>query len=151
MVEVAKKIFIASDHAGYDLKGILKEHLASQKYDVEDLGTNDGKTPVDYPDYAKILCEKVLANPDSRGVLVCGSGIGISIAANKVKGIRCGLCHDYYTAVTSREHNDCNVVAIGARVTGIDVAKQIVDVFLKTKFLTDQPRHVKRVEKLNEL
>ena len=92
-----------------------------------------------------------MATEGSKGILICGVGIGISIAANKIKGVRCGLCHDYYTAVMCREHNDCNIVAMGGRVIGCDVAKQIVDAFLTTKFMSEHPNHPRRVKKIGEL
>ncbi len=95
--------------------------------------------------------QQVVATPGSFGVLVCGSGIGISIAANKIKGVRCALCHDYYTAGMCREHNDCNIVAMGGRVIGSEVAKQIVDVFMATKFLSEHMNHPRRVKKIAEL
>ena len=106
---------------------------------------------MDYPDFGSAVGEKVVATEGSKGIVMCGAGIGISIAANKVKGVRCGLCHDYYTAVMCREHNDCNMVAMGARVIGVDIAKQIVDAFLSTKFLSEHPNHPRRVKKLAEL
>jgi ribose 5-phosphate isomerase B len=107
---------------------------------------------VDYPDYAKLVAEKVLEKTDGPrpvGILVCGSGIGISIAANKIKGIRCALCHDHYTSLMTRKHNDANILALGGRTTGVEVAKDIVDVFLNTAFEGNQ--HAVRVAKIHRL
>lgn len=147
-----EKVFIGADHAGYELKEILKKHLENYKVAVEDLGPYS-TDKVDYPDYAvKVAQAVVKAGDDNKnlGVLVCGSGIGISIAANKVKGVRCGLCHDHYTALMSRSKDYCNVVAVGGRVIGPEVAKQIVDVYLTTKPETDES-YKRRVEKLAEI
>ena len=139
------KVFIGSDHAGFELKQILVEYLNSKKkFEIVDCGADNPKAPVDYPDYAKKVCDEVVKDDSLKGILVCGAGIGMSIAANKCHGIRCGLCHDYYTATMCREHNNCNVVAMGARVIGVDIAKQIVDTFLGTEFLKDHPNHLQR-------
>ncbi|HNL11657.1 MAG TPA: RpiB/LacA/LacB family sugar-phosphate isomerase, partial [Turneriella sp.] len=104
------KIAIAADHGGYELKEVLKQHFAA--YNFTDLGTNSNES-VDYPDYGAALARRVAAGEFDRGILICGSGIGISIAANKVKGIRAALCHNAYTAEMSRRHNDANVIAMG--------------------------------------
>eukprot|EP00831_Metopus_contortus_P007672 TRINITY_DN1292_c0_g1_i3.p2 TRINITY_DN1292_c0_g1~~TRINITY_DN1292_c0_g1_i3.p2 ORF type:complete len:161 (-),score=24.84 TRINITY_DN1292_c0_g1_i3:168-650(-) len=145
------KVFIASDHAGFELKEILKAYMIEKKYDVEDLGPSEGKTPVDYPDYAKALGMKVVSTEGSKGVAVCGSGLGISIACNKVKGVRCALCHDHYTAMMSREHNDANILAMGARVIGVEIAKEMIDTFMHTKFMSEHPNHPRRVKKIGEM
>ncbi|RKP22221.1 Ribose/Galactose isomerase-domain-containing protein, partial [Syncephalis pseudoplumigaleata] len=130
--------------AGYDLKQELIAYLRSQNKTVVDVGCHT-KERVDYPDYAPLVAEQVLdtsASPKNAGVLVCGSGIGISIAANKINGIRCGLCHDHYDARMTRKHNDANVLALGGRTTGVEVAKEIVDTFLATGF--DGNQHAAR-------
>jgi len=145
-------IYIGSDHAGYDLKEILKKHLESKKYKVEDVGTYSSDR-CDYPDYAAELCKKLTAKGDSEknlGVLVCGSGVGISIAANKFKGIRCALCHDSYTAQMAKSKDHCNVIALGGRVTGSEVAKQCLDVFLESPF-EDDPAYLARVQKIKDI
>ena len=137
------KVFLASDHAGFELKNELKEAIKGLGYEVVDLGTND-KNSVDYPDYAHLLASKL--EPNCYGVLVCGTGIGISIAANRHENIRCALCHDEFTARLAREHNDANVIAFGARVIGAGVAISAVEVFLKTEFAGG--RHERRVKKI---
>lgn len=137
------KVFLASDHAGFELKNELKEAIKGLGYEVVDLGTND-KNSVDYPDYAHLLASKL--EPNCYGVLVCGTGIGISIAANRHKNVRCALCHDEFTARLAREHNDANVIAFGARVIGAGVAISAVEAFLKTEFAGG--RHERRVKKI---
>ena len=137
------KVFLASDHAGFELKNELKEAIKRLGYEVVDLGTND-KNSVDYPDYAHLLASKL--EPNCYGVLVCGTGIGISIAANRHKNVRCALCHDEFTARLAREHNDANVIAFGARVIGAGVAISAVEAFLKTEF--EGGRHERRVKKI---
>ena len=143
-------IFIAADHGGFELKNHLVKHLEATSRHVIDLGTHSTAS-VDYPDYASLVAEKVLlpTTPPNVGILVCGSGIGISIAANKIKGIRCGLCHDHYTAVMTRRHNNANVLALGGRVVGVEVAKEIVDAFLETAF--DGGHHQARIDKIHAL
>ena len=137
------KVFLASDHAGFELKNELKEAIKGLGYEVVDLGTND-KNSVDYPDYAHLLASKLEHN--CYGVLVCGTGIGISIAANRHKNVRCALCHDEFTARLAREHNDANVIAFGARVIGAGVAISALETFLKTEF--EGGRHERRVKKI---
>ncbi len=137
------KVFLASDHAGFELKNELKEAIKGLGYEVVDLGTND-KNSVDYPDYAHLLASKL--EPNCYGVLVCGTGIGISIAANRHENVRCALCHDEFTARLAREHNDANVIAFGARVIGAGVAISAAEAFLKTEF--EGGRHERRVKKI---
>jgi len=137
------KIFIACDHAGIELKAELKEVIKRLGYEAIDLGTND-KNSVDYPDYAHLLASKL--EPNCYGVLICGTGIGISIAANRHENVRCALCHDEFTARLAREHNDSNVIAFGARVVGAGVASSALETFLKTEF--EGGRHERRVQKI---
>ena len=137
------KVFLASDHAGFELKNELKEAIKGLGYEVVDLGAND-KNSVDYPDYAHLLASKL--EPNCYGVLVCGTGIGISIAANRHENVRCALCHDEFTARLAREHNDANVIAFGARVIGAGVAISALETFLKTEF--ESGRHERRVQKI---
>ena len=137
------KVFLASDHAGFELKNELKEAIKGLGYEVVDLGTND-KNSVDYPDYAHLLASRL--EPNCYGVLVCGTGIGISIAANRHENVRCALCHDEFTARLAREHNDANVIAFGARVIGAGVAISAAEAFLKTEFAGG--RHERRVKKI---
>jgi ribose 5-phosphate isomerase B len=142
-----KPVAIASDHAGYDLKAILAEELVAMGYEIVDLGT-DGPDSVDYPDFAKVMIRAIVEGRAERGVLVCGTGVGISIAANRHPGIRAALCHNETTARLAREHNDANVLALGARIVGVDVAKDCLKAFLTTEFAGG--RHARRVAKLAE-
>jgi len=145
MPEQSETIAIASDHAGFALKEILKAELAQLGYQALDLGP-DNEASVDYPDFANALASALDQGRAKRGVLVCGSGIGISIAANRHRHIRAALVHDALGARLSREHNDANVLALGARLTGVDVAKDCLKVFLTTDFAGG--RHQNRVSKL---
>ncbi|MBB6424899.1 ribose 5-phosphate isomerase B [Sphingopyxis sp. JAI128] len=140
------RIAIASDHAAYELKAVLADWLREQGHEVEDLGTN-GPESVDYPDYGYKLGEAIAEGRAERGVALCGSGIGISISVNRNPAARCALVSEPLSAKLSREHNDANVVAMGARLTGIDMAKACVDAFLTTDFAGD--RHTRRVDKLS--
>ncbi len=139
-------IVLASDHAGYELKTQLKEELVSMGYEVLDLGA-DSTDSVDYPDYGHALAEAIETGRSARGVLVCGSGIGISIAANRHPGVRAAACHDETSARLAREHNDANVLALGARLIGVEVAKDCLKAFLNTEFAGG--RHARRVAKLD--
>jgi len=141
-----KSIAIGSDHAGFDLKTKLAAELKSTGYQVIDLGTKDGTTSVDYPDFGKAVAEAVAAGKAEAGVVVCGTGIGISIAANRVPGVRAAVCHDVTSARLCREHNDANVLALGQRLVGEVVAMDCLQTFLKTEFAGD--RHARRVQKL---
>lgn len=138
-------IAIAGDHGGIDLKSILKKELQDLGYAVLDLGT-EGTESVDYPDFAYALATALRDGKAARGVLVCGSGIGIGIAANRFPGIRAALIHDAYGARMCRLHNDANVICFGGRTTGPDVAKDCLRIFLETGF--EGGRHARRVEKL---
>ena len=139
-------IAVASDHAGFDLKEILKQDLQAAGYAVLDLGTNSTAS-VDYPDFGKAMGEAIASGKADKGVLVCGSGIGISIAANRNPKVRAVLAHDATSARLAREHNDANVVAFGQRLTGIEVAREALKVFLATEF--EGGRHAGRVAKLS--
>ena len=139
------KIYAGSDHAGLSLKKILIAHLEKSGHQVEDLGTYTSDS-CDYPDYAHKVAEKVLADPDSKGLLVCGSGIGISIAANRHPGIRAALVHCSLEAELSRKHNNANIVVMGGRIIGEEIAKDALDKFLATDF--EGGRHEKRIKKI---
>jgi ribose 5-phosphate isomerase B len=139
-------IAVAADHAGFDLKEILKRDLQEAGYAVIDLGTNSTAS-VDYPDFGKALADAVASGKAERGVLVCGTGVGISIAANRNPKIRAALAHDVTSATLSREHNDANVVAFGARLIGTEVARAALRAFLDTQWAGG--RHAARVEKLS--
>ena len=140
-----KRIYLASDHAGVVLKDQICEQLAKTGYEVKDLGTK-GSESVDYPDYAAGLAEAMRQDTDAKGILVCGSGIGISIAANRFSHIRAAVVTDVTTARLCRQHNDANVLALGERLTGIATALDCVDAFLTTDF--EGGRHQRRVDKL---
>lgn len=142
------KIFIASDHAGFLLKSFLLEKLMKLGFTTVDLGCDSADKSVDYPDFAQKLCKKIAAKSADVGILICGSGIGISIAANRFKHIRAALCHDKISAEMSRRHNDANVICLGARVVGEKKSLDIVKVFLATKF--EAGRHERRVAKLSK-
>ena len=140
-----KPIAIASDHAGYALKTTLAQELAEMGYEVLDLGT-DGSQSVDYPDFGSSLAEVIRTGEVERGILICGTGIGISMAANRHPGVRAAVCWDETSARLTREHNDANVLALGARLLGVEVAKDCLRTFLSTDFAGG--RHAGRVAKL---
>lgn len=142
------KIALGSDHAGLQLKNEIIRHLSGKGYALEDFGTYM-ENSCDYPDYAELVASDVVKGSSDLGILICGTGIGISIAANKVNGIRAALCGDTFSAHASREHNDANILALGARVTGTGLALDIVDTFLSAQFL--HGRHQKRIEKISKL
>ncbi len=139
------KVAIASDHAGYELKEKMVPFIRTLGYELSDLGP-DGPDRVDYPDYAITLCQQVVSGQFDRGILICGTGVGMAITANKVPGIRCGSVSEAYSARRSRQHNNANVIAFGARVVGEDVAQDIVRAFLETEF--EGGRHADRVQKI---
>ena len=143
-----RTLAIASDHGGVELKQSLTIYLQESGTEVADLGTN-GSESVDYPDYAQKLSEWVEKNPGNMGILICGSGIGMSIAANRNPNIRAALCHDGLSASLSRRHNDANVLCLGARLIGIETAKDCVNEFLNSEF--EGGRHQKRIDKLSIL
>ena len=140
---------IAADHAGYLLKQELIPSLRSLGHDVTDLGTH-GVEPVDYPDIAEALARALLGSTVERGVLLCGSGVGASVAANKLPGIRAGLCHDSYSAHQGVEHDDMNILVLGARVIGVELARELVRIFLDARF-THEQRHERRLGKITAL
>ena len=140
-----KKICIASDHAGYNLKELIKDHLINKHVSIFDLGPYENKS-VDYPDYAKRLAKRVKAKKSDIGILVCGSGIGMAISANKIKDIRAAVCYNSKSTRLSRQHNNANIIALGARLTKKSLSLKLVELFLKTKF--EGGRHLKRVKKI---
>ena len=141
-------IFIGGDHAGFELKGKIIEYLKEKNIEVEDEGTYSEES-VDYPDFAKKVAEKVLNNENALGILICGTGIGISMAANKVSGIRAALCTNETMAEYARKHNNANVLCIGARIIGEELARSIVNTFLSNEF--EGGRHTKRVQKIIDI
>jgi RpiB/LacA/LacB family sugar-phosphate isomerase len=140
------KIAIGSDHAGFELKEAVKQLLLELKHDVRDVGTHSTE-PVDYPDFAEAVGLAVHEGKAERGILCCGSGVGASVAANKIPGIRAGLCHDHYSAHQGVEHDDMNVLVMGGRVIGELVALELVSAFLSSKY-TGEDRHQRRLEKV---
>lgn len=143
------RIAIGADHAGFDLKQILGAYLRHHGHEVIDKGT-DSEEPVDYPDFAEAVGNALLAGAAERGVLVCGSGVGASVSANKLPGIRAGLCHDTYSARQGVEHDAMNILVLGARVIGVEMARELVEQFLAAKF-NGEERHRRRVEKIAAL
>ncbi|MDQ7043201.1 MAG: ribose 5-phosphate isomerase B [Sulfurimonas sp.] len=139
------KFFVATDHAGIELKDYTVELLREKGHEVEDMGPYS-KDRVDYPDYAHKVSRAVLDNPNTQGILICGSGIGMSMAANRHEGIRAALCHDAYTATVARGHNDANILCFGERIVGKGVAESILDAWIAGSF--DGGRHCGRVEKI---
>jgi ribose 5-phosphate isomerase B len=144
---VGGKVALASDHAGFGLKEIIREHLSGRGVTPLDLGT-DSVQSVDYPDYARKVCEAVLTGGADKGILICGTGLGMSMMANRYKGIRGALCHDHFTARAARSHNDSNVLILGGRILGMDLAREIVDTWFDTPF--EGERHLKRINKFDE-
>ncbi len=141
-------IVIGSDHGGFELKEAVKKYLDEKNIEYTDVGCYD-KNSVDYPDIAKKACEKVVDGSCERGILICGTGIGISMAANKVKGIRAALCHSEYDAKMTRAHNNSNVLCMGGRTTGIEIALAMVECFLNGEF--EGGRHQNRIDKITAL
>lgn len=144
------KIILGSDHAGFALKDELLSYVMAMGYETQDVGTKDCVTPVDYPDFAKAVAESVLANQDARGIVICGSGVGASIAANKIRGIRASVCHDTYSAHQGVEHDDMNVLVLGGRIIGVELAKELVRAFVGACF-TGEARHNRRLSKIKDL
>ena len=142
------KIALGSDHAGFKLKETVKKHLLDAGYECKDFGTFD-ENSVDYPDYAFYVGKAVVSGEYDRGILICGTGIGIGIAANKIPGIRAALCHDLFSAEATRQHNDSNILTMGARVIDADLALQIVDIWLTTDFVG--AHHIPRLEKIKNI
>ncbi len=140
------KIFIGSDHGGFFLKEEIVSYLEGKGHIIEDFGCTSADS-VDYPDFAQKVCQAVLEEDAAQGILICGTGIGMSIAANRFKGIRAALCHDAFTARMSREHNNANILCLGARVLGVSVVLDMIDVWLDTAFAGG--RHAHRLQKMD--
>jgi RpiB/LacA/LacB family sugar-phosphate isomerase len=143
------KLALAADHAGFELKVELRAHLESSGHEVIDLGTHD-PTPVDYPDFAEAVGSAILDGRAERGILICGSGVGVAVAANKRRGVRAGLCHDHYSAHQGVEHDAMNVLCIGARIVGREVVLELCDAFVRARF-SGEPRHSRRLAKVTQL
>ena len=142
------RVAIGSDHGGFKLKEVIKEYLIEKGYKVDDLGCYSEES-VDYPDFALKVANAVAGGEYEFGVLMCGTGIGISIAANKVKGIRAALCHDGLTARLAKQHNNANIICMGGRTTGIETAKDIIDNFISNSF--EGERHLRRINKIKDM
>ena len=143
------RMAVGSDHAGFELKGAVAEHLRKMGHEVIDVGTYT-PDPVDYPDFSEAVDKAILDGRADRAVLICGSGVGASVAANKLPGIRAGLCHDTYSAHQGVEHDDMNVLVLGARVIGVALAMELVETYIKASF-THEERHVRRLGKIHAL
>lgn len=144
------RVALASDHAGYELKEVLKSFLQAAGHEIHDLSPGPLRPDDDYPDSAEAIGLAVRNKEAERGILICGSGVGASVAANKVKGVRAGLCHDHYSAHQGVEHDDMNVLVLGARVIGLEPAKENCSTFLNSKF-SGEARHVRRLGKVKAI
>lgn len=142
------RLVIASDHAGFELKEEVRAYLAKTGHEVLDLGAYKVEPQDDYPDFAERVGEAIKAGEAPRGILICGSGVGVSVAANKIPGIRAGMCHDTYSAHQGVEHDDMNVLVMGARIVGSALAYELVDAFLRAKFISNEERFTRRFRKV---
>ncbi len=142
-------IVLGSDHAGFELKEHIRQFLTELGHQVLDVGTHD-TAPVDYPDYAAAVAKPILDGSVNRGILICGSGVGASVAANKFRGIRAGLCHDTYSAHQGVEHDDMNILVLGGRVIGEEMAKELVRAYVQANF-SGEARHVRRLAKIHAI
>lgn len=144
------KIVVGSDHAGFELKEQVAAFVRELGHEVIDVGTDNGTDAVDYPDYAESVCKAIMNHQAERGILICGSGVGASVAANKLPGISAGLCHDTYAAHQGVEHDDMNVLVMGGRIIGPELARELVKAYLSAHF-TNEARHRRRLEKTRAL
>ncbi len=142
------KLVISADHAGFPLKEDVRGYLAKAGHEVIDLGAYNGNSPDDYPDFAEKVGDAINEGMAPRGVLICGSGVGVCVAANKIPGIRAGMCHDTYSAHQGVEHDDMNVIVLGARIIGASLAYEVVDAFIKAKFIANEERFKRRFNKV---
>jgi len=144
------RISIAGDHAGFELKELIQTFLAAEGHQVQDLGAYDSTQPDDYPDFAEALAKVILDGSCDKAILLCGSGVGASVAANKIPGIRAGLCHDTYSAHQGVEHDNMNMLVLGGRVIGEAMAQELVSAFIAAKF-SGEARHMRRLEKIKAI
>ena len=144
------KISLAADHNGFDLKKEISDQLENEGHEVIDVGPHSHDPLDDYPDYAKKLADSVSRGESLRGIMICGSGVGASVASNKVKGIRAAVCHDIYSAHQGVEHDDMNVLCLGSRIVGIEVARELVKAFITAEF-TGEERHQRRLDKVLDM
>jgi ribose 5-phosphate isomerase B len=144
------RVAIACDHAGFALKGAIARKVSDLGHDVINLGTDTPDVPADYPDMAEVVGKVIQLEEADRGILICGSGVGTSIAANKMRGVRAAVCHDIYSAVQGVEHDDMNVICLGGRIIGVALAEKLVEGFLGAHF-SNEERHVRRLNKVKAL
>ncbi|MYD52137.1 MAG: RpiB/LacA/LacB family sugar-phosphate isomerase [Dehalococcoidia bacterium] len=145
------RVAVGGDHAGFDMKYLISEHVKSLGHMVVDAGAYEYDALDDFPDFSEAVAVRVADGRAERGLIVCGSGVGASVAANKVRGIRAGLCHDTYSARQGVEHDDMNVVCIGARIIGEELAKEVVTAFLSARFIEDEEKYVRRLNKVLDI
>lgn len=144
------KIAIAADHAGFPLKEEVRDHVAKLGHEIQDLGAYNTE-PSDYPDFAVLVGKALMAGTAERGILICGSGVGVCVAANKMPGVRAGMCHDTYSSHQGVEHDQMNVLVLGARIIGSALAFECVEAYLKAKFIGSEPRFVRRLNKVKAI
>lgn len=142
------RVALGADHAGFTMKEMLAAHIQALGHETIDIGAHEYDEIDDFPDFAELVAAKITSGGADRGVIVCGSGVGASVAANKVRGIRAGLCHDTYSAHQGVEHDDMNVVCIGSRIIGEELAKEIVSTFLSARFVHEEAKYVRRLNKV---
>ena len=145
------RVAVGGDHAGFEMKNLIVEHVRSLGHTVVDAGAYEYDALDDFPDFAEAVAVRVADGRAKRGLIVCGSGVGASVAANKVRGIRAGLCHDTYSARQGVEHDDMNVVCIGARIIGEELAKEVVSAFLSARFIAEEGKYVRRLSKVLDI
>ncbi|MXY45258.1 MAG: ribose 5-phosphate isomerase B [Dehalococcoidia bacterium] len=145
------RVAVGGDHAGFEMKNLISEHVKSLGHTVVDAGAYEYDALDDFPDFSEAVAVRVADGRAERGLIVCGSGVGASVAANKVRGIRAGLCHDTYSARQGVEHDDMNVVCIGARIIGEELAKEVVTAFLSASFIDDEEKYVRRLNKVLDI
>ena len=145
------RVAVGGDHAGFEMKNLIAEHVKSLGHTVVDAGAYEYDALDDFPDFAEAVAVRVVDGRAERGLIVCGSGVGASVAANKVRGIRAGLCHDTYSARQGVEHDDMNVVCIGARIIGEELAKEVVTAFLSAGFINEEEKYVRRLNKVLDI
>jgi ribose 5-phosphate isomerase B len=142
------KLVIASDHAGFALKEDVRAYLSKSEHEIVDLGAFKCEPQDDYPDFAERVGEAINAGEAPRGILICGSGVGVCVASNKIPGIRAGMCHDTYSAHQGVEHDDMNVIVLGARIVGTSLAYELIDAFIKARFISNEERFTRRFKKV---
>ena len=142
------RVAVGGDHAGFEMKNLIAEHVRALGHTVDDAGAYEYDALDDFPDFSEAVAVRVVDGRAERGLIVCGSGVGASVAANKVRGIRAGLCHDTYSARQGVEHDDMNVVCIGARIIGEELAKEVVTAFLSASFIEEEGKYVRRLNKV---